>query len=384
MACFLPREGGDPESKTQQIMTKKKSSTLASIPEIIAEAKAGKIFILVDDEGRENEGDLVIPAAMCGDKEVNFMAKYGRGLICLTLAEERVRELDLPLMSLNNQSRHQTAFTVSIEAREGISTGISAFDRAKTIRDAIDANKGKEDLVSPGHIFPLKAEKGGVLVRAGHTEAAVDIARLAGLDHSGVICEIMNDDGSMARMPDLVKFAKKHQLKIATIADLIEYRSHNEKLIKVKERKKFISKHGGEFDLVIYESKVDGVEHIVLVKGKISKSEAALVRMHHLDIFSDCLDDAQNPKSDSLSKAMKKISKHGNGVIVIIRQPSEIISHRLKSAENSKKNELRNYGTGAQILSDLGISDMLLLTNSKKSVIGLEGYGIKICGYRKL
>ncbi|MBU6141014.1 MAG: 3,4-dihydroxy-2-butanone-4-phosphate synthase [Proteobacteria bacterium] len=361
-----------------------KNPTLASIPEIIAEAKAGKIFILVDDEGRENEGDLVIPASMCGDQEINFMAKYGRGLICLTLTEERVRKLELPLMSLNNQSLHQTAFTISIEAREGISTGISAFDRAKTIRDAIDEKKGKESLVSPGHIFPLKAEKGGVLVRAGHTEAAVDIAKLAGLNPSGVICEIMNDDGSMARMPDLIKFAKKHHLKIATIADLIEYRRQNEKLIEVKERKKFISKNGGEFDLRIYESKVDGIEHVALIKGKIDKTKPTLVRMHHLNIFADCLEDAENPKTGSLAKAMKKISKHENGVIVVIRQPSEAVSHMFQPTEKNKKNELRNYGTGAQILSDLGVSDMILLTNSKKSVIGLEGYGIKILGYRKL
>ena len=360
---------------------------LATIPEIISEAKQGKMFILVDDEGRENEGDLVIPAAMCDDQKINFMARFGRGLICLTLTEERVRQLDLPLMSLNNQSRHQTAFTVSIEARIGISTGISAFDRAKTIRDAIDPTKGKESLVSPGHIFPLKAEKGGVLVRAGHTEAAVDIAALAGLNHSGVICEIMNDDGSMARMPDLIKFAKRHKMKIATIADLIEYRRKNEKLIEVKERGKFVSKNGGEFDLVIYRSKVDGVEHIALVKGKILKTATTLVRMHHLNIFSDCLEDAENSKTGSLTKALKKISKSENGVIVVIRQPFEAISHLLTGNENQPKNkeqELRNYGTGAQILSDLGVTEMTLLTNSKKSVIGLEGYGLKIRGYKKI
>lgn len=361
-----------------------KKSFLASIPEIIDEAKAGKMFILVDDEGRENEGDLVIPAEKCDDQKINFMAKYGRGLICLTLTEDRVRKLDLPLMSMNNQSLHQTAFTVSIEAREGISTGISAFDRAKTVRDAINPNKGKEAIVSPGHIFPLKAEKGGVLVRAGHTEAAVDISRLAGLDPSGVICEIMNDDGTMARMPDLVKFAKKHDLKIATIADLIEYRRQNEKLIERKETKKLKTKQG-DFDLTIYQSKVDMVDHVVLIKGEIKKDQPTLVRMHHLNIFSDCLGDLDNPRTDSLSKAMKKISKHGNGVIVIIRQPSESISHMLGFAsDKNKKSELRNYGTGAQILSDLGISDMILLTNSKKSVIGLDGYKIRICGYRKL
>ncbi|NBV05970.1 MAG: 3,4-dihydroxy-2-butanone-4-phosphate synthase [Proteobacteria bacterium] len=360
---------------------------LATIPEIIDEAKQGKMFILVDDESRENEGDLVIPAAMCDADKVNFMAKYGRGLICLTLNEERVQQLNLPLMSLNNGSRHQTAFTVSIEAKNGISTGISAFDRAKTIADAIDPNKGKEALVSPGHIFPLKAEKGGVLVRAGHTEAAVDIAVLADLNPSGVICEVMNDDGSMARMPDLIKFAKQHKMKIATIADLIEYRRKNERLIEVKEKTKFISKVAGSFDLVIYKSKVDGVEHLAFVKGKIDASKPVLVRMHHLNIFSDCLQDAENSKSGSLIKAMKKISKNESGVIVVIRQPNEEITHLLSNQQNQPRNkeqELRNYGTGAQILSDLGVQDMILLTNSKKSVIGLEGYKIKIRGYRKI
>ncbi len=365
----------------------KEQKYLATIPEIIIEAKEGRIFILVDDKNRENEGDLVIPASMCDDQKINFMAKYGRGLICLTLAEERVHQLNLPLMSVNNQSHHQTAFTISIEAKEGISTGISAADRAKTVKDAIDPSKGKEDIVSPGHIFPLKAEKGGVLVRAGHTEAAVDIATLAGLNPSGVICEIMNDDGSMARMPDLIKFAQKHQMKIATIADLIEYRRKNEKLIAVKEVGKFISKYGGEFDLIIYKSKVDGIEHIALIKGEINQGKAILVRMHHLNIFSDCLEDAQNPRTGSLIKAIKKIDQNGSGVIVIIRQPNESISHLLQSDANKlkhKETELRSYGTGAQILSDLGIHNMVLLSNSKKSVIGLEGYGIKISGHRKI
>lgn len=360
---------------------------LSSIPEIIAEAKQGRMFILVDDEGRENEGDLVIPAAMCDAEKVNFMAKHGRGLICLTLTEERVQQLGLPLMSLDNQSRHQTNFTVSIEAKTGISTGISAFDRAKTISDAINPKKGKEDLVSPGHIFPLKAQNGGVLVRAGHTEAAVDIAVLADLNPSGVICEIMNDDGSMARMPDLIKFAKVHKMKIATIADLIEYRRKNEKLIEVKEHRKLETKHAGTFNLAVYKSKVDGVEHIALIKGKIDETKPTLVRMHHLNIFSDCLEDAQNPRSGSLLKAMKKIAKSESGVIVIIRQPSESIEHLLYNTSSQPKNkeqELRNYGTGAQILSDLGVREMTLLTNSKKSVIGLEGYGLKICGYKKL
>jgi 3,4-dihydroxy 2-butanone 4-phosphate synthase / GTP cyclohydrolase II len=360
---------------------------LATISEIIAEAKAGKMFILVDDEGRENEGDLVIPAQMCDDTKINFMAKHGRGLICLTLTEARVAELELPFMSSNNESRHKTAFTVSIEARDGISTGISAFDRAKTVADAIDPKKGKDSIVSPGHIFPLKARNGGVLVRAGHTEAAVDIARLAELNPSGVICEIMNDDGSMARMPDLIKFAQTHQMKIATIADLIEYRRKNEKLIEVVSRQKFVSKIAGELDATIYRSKIDGVEHIALVKGKIAEDSPTLVRMHHLNILSDCLDDAQNSRSGLLVKALTKIVKNESGVLVLIRQPNESISHLLGEGKNlptNKEKELRNYGTGAQILSDLGIKNMTLLTNSKKSVIGLEGYGIKICGYEEL
>lgn len=356
---------------------------LATIPEIIAEAKKGNMFILVDDKNRENEGDLVIPAAMCDDTKVNFMAKHGRGLICLALQEKRVRELNLPLMSINNQSRHQTAFTISIEAKEGITTGISAFDRAKTIKDAIDSNTDQDAIVSPGHIFPLKAESGGVLVRAGHTEAAVDLAILAGLNPSGVICEIMNDNGSMARMPDLVKFAKTHNMKIGTIADLIEYRRRTEKLISVKEIGKFVSQHAGEFQLTIYRSKVDGIEHIALVKGEIDGNKTTLVRMHHLNIFSDCLEDAQNPKSGSLVKAMKAIEENGSGALVIIRQPSEPISHLLEDKPKHTQDELRSYGIGAQILADLGIHKMTLLSNAKRSVIGLEGYDITISGYRK-
>jgi len=354
---------------------------LSSIPEIINEAKNGRMFILIDDEDRENEGDLVIPAQMCDDQKINFMAKYGRGLICLALSEARVLKLGLPLMSANNESRNKTAFTVSIEARDGISTGISAFDRAKTIADAIDPKKDKDAIVSPGHIFPLKAENGGVLVRAGHTEAAVDIAKLANLNPSGVICEIMNDDGSMARLPDLIKFSKNHNLKIATIADLIEYRRKNEKLIEVSRRTKFNSKIAGELDLTIYKSKIDNVEHLVLSKGDLKQDSPTLVRMHHLNILNDCLDE-DNPKSGLLTKALKKLSKTSRGAIVLIRQPSESINSLLNFENNNKT--LRNYGIGAQILVDLGIKNLILLTNAKKSVIGLEGYGIKICGYKKL
>lgn len=356
---------------------------LSSIPEIIEEAKQGKMFILVDDENRENEGDLVIPAELCDDQKVNFMAKFGRGLICLALTEERVQQLDLPLMAMNNESRHKTAFTVSIEAREGIATGISAKDRATTIRDAIDAKKGKSSIVSPGHIFPLKAQNGGVLVRAGHTEAAVDIAKLADLNPSGVICEIMNDDGSMARLPDLIEFAKTHKMKIATIADLIEYRRKHEKLIEVVEERKFISESAGEFLMKIYRSKIDGVEHLALVKGNIGGTLQTLVRMHHLNIFHDCLDDKQSQKSGLLINALQKISKNGSGVLVLIRQPQEKITDVLNGEKNQEK-QLRSYGTGAQILVDLGVQNMTLLTNSKKSVIGLDGYGLKISNYQEI
>lgn len=363
----------------------KNKSFLSTIPEIIRDAKEGKMFILVDDEGRENEGDLVIPAQMCDDKAVNFMAKYGRGLICLTLPEKRIEELGLPLMSENNGSQYGTAFTISIEAREGVTTGISAADRAKTIADAIDPKKGKNHITSPGHIFPLKAQNGGVLVRAGHTEAAVDIASLAGLNPSGVICEIMNDDGTMARMPDLKIFAKKHNLKIATIADLIEYRRYHDKLIEKIDEAEIDSAVGGKFGAVIYKSKVNNVEHLALVKGKIDGAKPILVRMHHLNIFSDVLDDKKNDRSGILQKAMKKIAEEKSGVIVIIRQTNESIIDLIDQSQNKKsKKELRNYGIGAQILIDLGVKNMRLLTNSQRSVIGLDGYGLKICGYEKL
>jgi len=314
------------------------------------------------------------------------MAKYGRGLICLALDEDRVKKLDLPLMAMNNESRHRTAFTVSIEARQGIATGISAQDRAKTIRDAIDVNLNKEAIVSPGHIFPLQAQNGGVLVRAGHTEASVDIARLANLNPSAVICEIMNDDGTMARMKDLIKFAKKHHLKIGTIADLIEYRRSNEQLVELISQRKFVSKIAGEFIAKIYRSKIDDVEHIALIKGDLTKMDTVLVRMHHLNITSDCLDNAEDPRTGTLQKSLKKINKNKSGVIVLLRQLSEKIADNFFDKNNLTKPQkiLRNYGTGAQILVDLGIKNLTLLTNTKKSVIGLEAYGIKICGYKKI
>jgi 3,4-dihydroxy 2-butanone 4-phosphate synthase/GTP cyclohydrolase II len=363
------------------------NKNLATIEEIIEVAKTGQMFILVDDENRENEGDLVIPAEMCDDQKVNFMAKYGRGLICLTLEESRVNQLDLPLMALNNESRHRTAFTISIEAKDGIATGISAQDRAKTIAVAIDKNKGKESIVSPGHIFPLKAQNGGVLVRAGHTEASVDIAKLAGLNPAGVICEIMNDDGTMARLPDLIKFAKLHKLKIATIADLIEYRRKKDQLIEMIDSQKFFSNIAGEMELRTYRSKIDGIEHLAMIKGSIDENSPTLVRMHHLNIIADCLEDSKNPRSGLLKKSLKIINKKQNGVIVIIRQPQEKISDLLFNEniqQNYSQKTLRNYGTGAQILVDLGIKKLTLLSNSKKSIIGLDAFGIKICGYKKI
>jgi 3,4-dihydroxy 2-butanone 4-phosphate synthase/GTP cyclohydrolase II len=358
---------------------------LSTIPEIIRDAKEGKMFILVDDESRENEGDLIIPAQMCDDKAINFMAKYGRGLICLALSESRIAELGLPLMSKNNESRHGTAFTVSIEARDGITTGISAKDRAKTVKDAINSKNGKDKIVSPGHIFPLRAHNGGVLVRAGHTEAAVDIAKLANLNPSGVICEIMNDDGTMARMDDLKIFAKKHNLKIATIADLIEYRRHYDTLIERREITEIDSKIAGKFTAIIYQSKINNDEHLALVKGEIDSTKPVLVRMHHLNIFSDVLDDKRNDKTGILQKAMQQIADEKSGVVVIIRQTNESIIDLINQSDDKIKNpELRNYGIGAQILLDLGVRDMHLLTNSKTAVIGLEGYGLKISKYKKL
>lgn len=373
--------------KSHQLVNSKKTLAkgfLASIPEIIADAKKGKMFILVDDEDRENEGDLVVIAEKIDDQKINFMAKYGRGLICLTLDEKRVNQLELPLMAASNESRHKTAFTISIEAREGISTGISAADRATTILAAIDPQKGKAAIVSPGHIFPLQAKSGGVLVRAGHTEASVDIARLAGLNPSAVICEIMNDDGTMARLPDLQEFAKQHDLKIATIADLIEYRRKHEKLIELVSERKFTDKNCGEFLAKIYRSKIDDIEHIALVKGQIG-DEPTLVRMHHFNLLNDCLIEVENPRTGLLQKALKQIAKNGKGVAVIIRQPDKkIFDEVIETKPSNKTPPLRNYGIGAQILTDLGIRNLTLLTNSKKSVIGLGAYGIKISGYKNL
>lgn len=361
---------------------------LSPIEEIIEDARNGRMFILIDDEDRENEGDLVIPAQMATPDAINFMAKYGRGLICLSLTASRVKELGLSLMAHHNGTRHQTAFTVSIEAASGVTTGISAADRARTVSVAIDSAKGAKDIVTPGHVFPLVARDGGVLVRAGHTEAAVDISRLAGLNASGVICEIMNDDGSMARLPDLITFATRHNLKIATIASLIAYRRRSEKLVECVAETNFESTHGGHFRLRIYVNKIEYSEHIVLVKGEINPDKPVLVRMHALDLLHDVLGDKYDSNATDLHSAMQRIGEAGNGVIVLLREPNRsalLEKVRARMGEQSEPQaHLRDYGIGAQILLDLKIRNMILLSNSKRPVVGLEGYGLTIDGYEKL
>ncbi len=350
---------------------------IAPIEEIIDDARNGRMFILVDQEDRENEGDLVIPAQMCTPQAINFMATHGRGLICLALTEERVDQLGLPLMAPRNESRHATAFTVSIEAREGITTGISAYDRARTVAVAIDPTKTAADLVTPGHIFPLRARKGGVLVRAGHTEAAVDIARLAGLNPSGVICEIMNDDGTMARLPDLVPFARKHGLKIGTIADLIAYRLKHEKLVREIEARGVASLYGGHWQMRLFVDQVRGAEHVALVKGDLSAPGSVLVRVHVLDVLADALGIGPD-HAGHLQQAMQIVAAHSRGVVVLLRDP-KLTLHRPEAG--APPLVLREYGIGAQILAALGLHEITLVTNSPlPKVVGLEAFGIRITG----
>ena len=361
---------------------------LSPIEDIIEDARNGRMFILVDDEDRENEGDLVIPAQMATPEAINFMAKYGRGLICLALTRERLDKLELPMMQRRNSSRHQTAFTVSIEAREGVTTGISASDRARTVAVAIDTSKGPWDIVCPGHIFPLEAREGGVLVRAGHTEAAVDVSRLAGLNPSGVICEIMNEDGTMARMPDLINYGQLHGLKIGTIADLIAYRLRNDRIISRTLDTKLNSAFGGEFRMIVYTNEVAYAEHIALVKGEIFGDLPTPVRMHALNVLNDILGEQSTNKAGELQTAMKMISELDHGVVVLIREPhptalSDQIGRNLGEspiAQPAADPEyiLRDYGVGAQILLDLGVRDMVLLSNTQHTIVGLEGYGLRI------
>lgn len=364
-------------------------SFLSPIEEIIEEARNGRMFILVDDEDRENEGDLVIPAQMATPDAINFMAKHGRGLICLSMTKQRVQELDLPLMPRDNRQRQSTAFTVSIEAREGVTTGISASDRARTISVAIDPTKGKHDISTPGHVFPLEAREGGVLVRAGHTEAAVDISRLAGLNPSGVICEIMNDDGSMARLPDLIPFAQYHGLKIGAIADLIAYRQRHDRTVKRLIETELHSRYGGDFRMIVYGTTVEYAEHIALVKGDISTEEPVLVRMHSMNMLEDLLGDQHRNRGGALQRAMRLIGEAGRGVVVVIRESrSTILSERLKDELSEKKDQggrfLRDYGIGAQILQDLGVGEMILLSNTERHIVGLEGYGLKVVETRSV
>jgi 3,4-dihydroxy 2-butanone 4-phosphate synthase / GTP cyclohydrolase II len=356
---------------------------LSPIEEIIEEARNGRMFILVDDEDRENEGDLVIPAQMATPDAINFMAKNGRGLICLSLTKQRVKQLDLPLMPRDNRQRQSTAFTVSIEAAEGVTTGISAGDRARSIAVAIDPSKGKDDISTPGHVFPLEAREGGVLVRAGHTEAAVDISRLAGLNPSGVICEIMNDDGTMARLTDLIPFAQFHNLKIGAIADLIAYRQRHDRTVKRMIENELNSRYGGEFRMIVYGTTIEYAEHLALVKGDITTGEPVLVRMHSMNLLEDLLGDQHRKRGGALQRAMELIGKEGRGVIVVIRETrSTVLSERLKDELTEKVDKggrfLRDYGIGAQILQDLGVGEMILLSNTERHIVGLEGYGLKV------
>ncbi|KNG95315.1 3,4-dihydroxy-2-butanone-4-phosphate synthase [Pseudaestuariivita atlantica] len=354
---------------------------ISSVEEIIEDARNGRMFILVDHEDRENEGDLVIPAQMATPDAINFMAKHGRGLICLSLTAERLDALGLELMSTNNSSRHETAFTVSIEAREGVTTGISAHDRARTVAVAIDSASTEADIATPGHVFPLRAKKGGVLVRAGHTEAAVDISRLAGLNPSGVICEIMNEDGSMSRLPELVSFAQLHGLKIGTISDLIAYRRRHDNLVGVRREETITSEFGGEWTLRIYTDETQGAEHIVLIKGDISTSEPVLVRMHAMDPMLDVVGIGPKGRADEFRDCMMAVEAEGRGVIVLLRDTTM----KLQPEAGVSPHTLKQYGLGAQILSSLGLSDLVLLTNSSApKVVGLDAYGLEIVGTRKI
>ncbi len=377
---------------------------LSSVEELIQDARNGRMFILVDDENRENEGDLVIPAQMAGPEAINFMARFGRGLICLAMTRERIEQLGIPPMSRDNKTRHQTAFTVSIEAREGISTGISASDRAHTIAVAIDPTKGPNDIITPGHVFPLMARDGGVLERTGHTEAAVDIARLAGLIPAGVICEIMNDDGTMARLPDLIRFAQFHGLKIGKIADLIAFRRRNDRTVARQVDSFIESRYGGRFRMVVYVNTAAYAEHIALIKGDISGPAPVMVRMHALNVLDDVLGDQSAGRGGILHAAMRQIGEAGRGVVVLIREPRptslsdrvrarlgdhamstelrDLLSEQGQDAAGPGTSQLRDYGVGAQILLDLGIHDMILLSNVKRSIVALEGYGLRVIEQR--
>jgi 3,4-dihydroxy 2-butanone 4-phosphate synthase/GTP cyclohydrolase II len=377
----------DTLGRLEKLIQRGSTDVLVGPEEIINEARNGRMFILVDDEDRENEGDLVIPAQMATPDAVNFMARHGRGLICLALTKDRADQLGLEPMTRTNRSRNETAFTVSIEAVDGITTGISAADRARTVAVAIDANYGPEAIVSPGHVFPLVAKPGGVLVRAGHTEAAVDVARLAGLNPSGVICEIMREDGSMARLDDLMDFARAHSLKIGTIRDLIAYRLKKDHLVERVAVSPYTASSGASWQAQVFRDKASGEEQLVLVHGTLDPSIPALVRMHSLDLFADVLDE-RGPKSGVLQGAMRMIERNGSGVVVALHAAAAGSLSRSIDIRAGKPAEggdaVRSYGTGAQILAALGIHDMILLSNSHHSPVGLSGYGLAIVEERPI
>lgn len=361
---------------------------LSSPEEIIDEARNGRMFILVDDEDRENEGDLVIPAQMATPDAINFMAKHGRGLICLAMTKERIDQLGLEPMARKNGTRMGTAFTISIEAKEGVTTGISAADRARTVAVAIDSNNGPADLVSPGHVFPLVAREGGVLVRAGHTEAAVDVARLAGLNPSGVICEVMKDDGTMARLDDLVSFAQLHNLKIGTIRDLIAYRHRYDHLVERRAETSFTSRWGGDWRVITFWNTAAGTEQIALLKGRVSPDKPTLVRMHALSPFGDLFGEAGD-RGKLLQRSMEIIGEEGAGVIVVINKPradafTMAVERKAGIRTEADMEELRDYGVGAMILTELGVEEMVLLTNTHHTLVGLDGYGLSIVGERPI
>ncbi len=373
--------------RLEKLIQRGNTEVLVGTEAIIDEARNGRMFILVDDDDRENEGDLVIPAQMATPEAINFMARHGRGLICLALTKDRSDTLGLKPMVNNNRSRNETAFTVSIEAKEGISTGISAADRARTVAVAIDASHGPDELVSPGHVFPLVAKPGGVLVRAGHTEAGVDISRLAGLNPSAVICEIMRDDGTMARLDDLMDFARAHGLKIGTIRDLIAYRLKKDHMVQRAATTSFKSSTGAEWQAQVFRDKATGEEQLALVHGALDTTRPVLVRMHSLDLFADVLGEA-SPRSGQLQGAMRMIEKDGSGVVVALHAAAAGSLSRSADLRSGKEPaggpELRNYGIGAQILGALGVHEMILLTNTHHSPVGLSGYGLEIVEERPI